>query len=468
MNPNDPSAFTLEQSRLFDTIESRLALKLDDQRRADVARLAGDLVTSGNVKHLYDLVDYLSKQRTSQPLWQRFIPVVTVGETYFFRDQSQWNALRHSVLPRLIHERRAQGRRQLRLWSAGCSTGEEPYSMAILLRELISDFAAWDIHILATDLNVNNLERAREGQYRPWSFRMETPETVRQRWFIEEDGVYRIDPSIRAMVTFSSLNLASFARSTAASSLIEMDTIFCRNVLIYFDQATTIEVIRRFHHALCDDGWLVLGASEGIVPMGQHFKTHLFDNAALFQKIPRLDGEGMRSLPLKDTLPASVSIPHSASTPPITSDHKSAMADHEPMTTGNLDRIEQALQAANREEWAEALRWLADAEKNDRLSPKVYYLRGVIELNQAEYEKALASLRRAIYCDANFVMARYTLGDVYHRQGDYKKASTEWKLTQTIVRDLEPQSRLPFCEDLTAEMFLEVLKFRLDNLSPKH
>ena len=137
------------------------------------------MIGVGDVLDLAELLARLADLPITAAIWQRFIRIVTVAETYFFRDLSQINALRYSVLPQLIEQRRADGQLELRLWSAGCSTGEEPYTLAILLRELIPDFSSWKITILATDLNLNHLERARNGVFRPWSFRAETPLGVR-------------------------------------------------------------------------------------------------------------------------------------------------------------------------------------------------------------------------------------------------------------------------------------------------
>ena len=163
------------QHRLFDLIQSRLALTLDEHRGADVVRTVEDLIASGELRHFDDVITTLSQQPLSHWLWEKFIRIATINETYFFRDRSQLNALQFTVLPALIEERRRQERLQLRLWSAGCSSGEEPYSLAIMLREMLPDFSSWGITILATDLNAGNLERARNGLYRSWSFRTETP-----------------------------------------------------------------------------------------------------------------------------------------------------------------------------------------------------------------------------------------------------------------------------------------------------
>src|SRR5207247_1807290 len=126
-------------------------------------------------------------------LWQELLQAVTIGETYFFRNQDQFNALRNEVLPQIIDKRRKSGVKQIRIWSAGCASGEEIYSVAILLRELLPDIANWSILLLGTDINAASLERARRGSYRTWSFRNETPDYLRPRWFRHDGDNYQLD-----------------------------------------------------------------------------------------------------------------------------------------------------------------------------------------------------------------------------------------------------------------------------------
>jgi chemotaxis protein methyltransferase CheR len=134
------------------------------------------------------------------------------------------------------------------------------------------------------------------------------------------------------------------------------------------------------------------------------------------------------------------------------------------MAAPKPDSWEQALRAANGEQWSEALRWLADAEKEIRLRPEIHYLRGVIELQRGDPDQALVSLRRAIYCDENFVLAHYALGELYQSQGNYRKASYQWNQALLSLETFQPNSLLPFSDDLTAEMLSGLLHYRLDNL----
>ena len=447
------STFFSHQQQLFNILETRLALLLDEHRRATILCAVEELITAGDVLDIQSLLLALSEQATNQPLWQKLIQVVTVGETYFFRDQNQLNALRLTVLPNLIAEQIAEGRRQLRLWSAGCSSGEEPYSLAILLQSLIPDISEWDVTILATDLNISSLERAQMGIYRPWSFRSETPEHIRQRWFIEEQGNYRIDHSISEMVTFAPLNLASDDYPSFASGTTEIDIILCRNVLIYLDHPTALAVTGRFQRALRPEGWLVLGHAESSHVAAHDFEPRNFEHAVLFQKRFLLEGDPAYS-------PVFAETPE-FSRPALLNDRK---ATHVLASPTGLDLLEQARQATSKGQWQEALRCLTRAEKKEKMHPAVHYLRGVIELEQEEIDNALASLRRAIYCDGNFVLAHFALGEVYEKQRHYKKAFYQWNHAQTILKQLPGEDPIEFSDGLTVEMMSRLLESRLDHL----
>lgn len=484
------------QHLLFDIIQSRLALTLDEHRGADVLRTVEELIAAGELRHMDDAVALLTQQPLSHWLWEKFIRIATINETYFFRDRSQLNALQYTVLPALIEERRRQNRLQLRLWSAGCSSGEEPYSLAIMLQELLPDFSAWGITILATDLNAANLERARSGLYRSWSFRSETPLAVRQRWFTPEADGFRIDRSIRQMVTFGQLNLASGDYPSITNGTMSMDLILCRNMLIYFDNQTVADVIGRFHGALTPDGWLVLGHSESGHMTNQDFEPRNFENAVLYRKgarpivretpvrsatgtLPPLSTRLPKTAPLAKTGTLS-SLSSASKTGPLskTGTLSSRLPKTAPLSTrlprtaplappSQVDPLEQARRAADAEQWAEALRWLSEAEMKHKLSPEVHYLRGVVEIQQQEIDKGIASLRRALYCDNTFAMAHFALGEVYEKQSNYRKASSEWSQAQIVLAYLRPEDPVACGGDLTVEMLRGLVQFRLDNLPNK-
>src|SRR2546423_4075039 len=194
---------------------------------------------------------------------EAFVAGLTVGETHFFRHQPQLDALRHHVLPELIRIRMPE--RRLRIWSAGCATGEEAYSLAMIVDELLPRWAGWSVSILATDINRTALERAQRAVFGPWSFRG-VPEHVKERHFRREGRQYHLSPRIREMVTFGYLNLVGDGYPSLVGGTQAMDLILCRNVLIYFSEATARRVVERLEGCLADGGWLVAGHAEAAMP----------------------------------------------------------------------------------------------------------------------------------------------------------------------------------------------------------
>lgn len=183
---------------------------------------------------------------------------LTVNETFFFRNADNFRAITELVLPERLRARAREKR--LRILSAGCSSGEEPYSLAVLVREALPDLADWDVKIVGVDLNAAVLERAAAGRYSAWSLRA-TPAEARRRYFRADGPDFVLDPAVRAMVTFEERNLAeedpAFWRS-----LGPCDLVFCRNVLMYFTPEHTREAVRRISAALAPGGYLFLGHAE--------------------------------------------------------------------------------------------------------------------------------------------------------------------------------------------------------------
>ncbi|HEY8181712.1 MAG TPA: protein-glutamate O-methyltransferase CheR [Thermoanaerobaculia bacterium] len=203
--------------------------------------------------------------------------LVTTKETYFFREPAQLTAFVEEIIPDILSRKTV---RKVRVWSAGCASGEEPYSIAILLQEA----RAYDratIEIFASDISSEVLVRARKGQYRETAFRTTDP-TLRDKYFTREpDACWRVSDEIRNRVSFGRLNLYDEPR---VSLLGNVDVIFCRNVIIYFDDASKRMVINNFYNRLIDGGYLLLGHSESLITLSTQFKLKHLKNDMVYQK----------------------------------------------------------------------------------------------------------------------------------------------------------------------------------------
>ncbi len=198
-------------------------------------------------------------------LAQRCIDGMATHESFFFRDITPFDQLRDVILPELWKAR--AGSKTLRIWSAACSSGQEPYSLAMLLREQYAKFGDWKIDILATDLSQPILERARSALYSDFEVRRGLSEERQARWLVREGPAFRISPELRAMIQFRHHNLLD-----GMATLGQFDLIFCRNVLIYFDPATKARTLEGVANILAPDGALILGSAETVVGLAGSFE----------------------------------------------------------------------------------------------------------------------------------------------------------------------------------------------------
>jgi chemotaxis protein methyltransferase CheR len=211
---------------------------------------------------------------------------LTTNETYFFRERTQLRALFEEILPPLLMRREAEGESAVNVWSAGCSSGEEPYSVVMLARESGIEVGR-HLRVYASDISRRMLQKARRGVYRPASFR-ETEPRLQERYFVEKDGLWRISDEIKRHVVFTHLNLLDRKRISLLGS---MDVILCRNVIIYFDLESRREVIRTFSEKLRAGGYLLLGHSESLINVSSAFELEHLHNDLVYRR-PIVDEAG--------------------------------------------------------------------------------------------------------------------------------------------------------------------------------
>ncbi len=186
--------------------------------------------------------------------------LLTIGETFFFRDSNTFEGIERVIIPDLIKSRHSD-LSPLRIWSAGCSTGEEPYTLAILFKRLFCHYQQYQFQILGTDVNKESLEKANKGFYKEWSFRG-APHWLKNDFFAQVDGGYQLNSSVTSAVEFRYLNLVSNEYSSALYGFSPLDIILCRNTMMYFTSDVRNKIIDRMLLWLSDDGWLILSPSE--------------------------------------------------------------------------------------------------------------------------------------------------------------------------------------------------------------
>jgi chemotaxis protein methyltransferase CheR len=242
---------------------------LVESRLVPLARKAG----------LGGIPDLVARMKSgAEALTAEVVEAMTTNETFFFRDKIPFDHLRDTILPLMLQSRAS--RRSLRIWSAACSTGQEPYSIAMCLKEKGAALAGWRIEIVGTDLSQEVLEKSRAGIYSQFEVQRGLPIQLLVKYFTQSGELWQISPEIRGMVQHKQLNLLQ-----DFSHLGRFDVIFCRNVLIYFDQDTKINIFERLARSLEPDGMLMLGAAESVVGITDAFRPNP-DKRGLYQPNP--------------------------------------------------------------------------------------------------------------------------------------------------------------------------------------
>lgn len=415
---------------------------------------------------------------------------LTVGETYFFREKAIFELLEHQILPALIHSRRAAGKR-LRIWSAGCATGEEPYSLAILLTKLLPDWREWNVTILGTDINVQALRKAATGIYGKWSFR-NAPSRLKGSYVQEiADGRFEVRQDIRARVIFSYHNLMEDAYPSLSNNTNAMDIILCCNVLMYFQPETARRMVEGFHHSLVDGGWLIVGAGEAIPALFPQFERVSFPDATLFRREAKpvqvpvapaaptfqpgsaLAPEPVGYAPAPVTAPAWVALSDAAreevatavpAPPPTFEDACILYGGGRYAEAGNILRLlaeprARALMAriyANQGNLAEALCWCDEALRNEKTNPHHHYLRASILQELGREADAAESLKHTLFLDPDFVLAHLALGSLLLRQGRRKEAQRPFQIAIALLRGRPFDETFPDSEGMTAGRLMAV------------
>ena len=410
-------SLTAEQFDALRVLLARAAgLVFDDSRKESMAYSVAERLRALNLR---DVTAYLA--RLEDPVERQcLLDEVTIQETHFFRNPPQVRALRMHVLPELLRHAEANGRR-LRIWSAGCSTGEEPYSIAMILRELLPSSSGWDVKVVATDISTRALEAARAGRYGNRAVQMATPEELGRHFVALEDGQFEVRPEVRELVEFRHHNLVTEAVPFAPSERI--DLVLCRNVTIYFGRDTTRSLMARLHHCLRDGGYLFLGHSETLWQVSEDFRLVALgtgDAAAFVYR--RLDKQVERRSVLPDR--------RTADEPVIVKERREAPRRAEPAPVPVVVSVETLLEqsraAITAGLYAEGAQLAADAAAQAPLRAEAFYLRGLALVDLGRDDDALVELRKAVYLEPERGFAHFLLAGVLDRLGQPVLAAREY------------------------------------------
>lgn len=494
-------------SRLSEYLMTHMGLYFPKRKWGE---LEGKMIHALDEFPIDDVEDFVS-WLLSSPMTKQQIEVLsshlTVGETYFFREQPAFEILSRDIVPALRKEQ-GKGKHRIRIWSAGCATGEEPYSIAIQLSRILPDLVDWDITILATDINPRFLEKAEKGLYTEWSFR-QAPSWIKEGYFRKIDGNrHMILPHIKEMVTFSYLNLSDDIYPSLLNNTNGMDIIFCRNVLMYFAPEYARTVVGRFHKCLADGGWLFVSPVETSHLLFSSFSHRRFAGYTAYQKTAHPQGQlvtveppktverietvyepyvparplpetTIRTLPQSRAKKASVAMPVKSRIETETIDSSSDILrsaaelyqqgnydDVVSLLTGEINDITNNPKAltliirsyANRGNLEEALSWCENALTIDKLNPVTHYLRASIIDEQGDTDRAIRAFKKAIYLEPEFPLAHFALGNLYIRKRDQKQARRYFDNVMKILANNDPDDLVPESEGVTVGRLSEIVE----------
>ena len=473
--PGRPTA-AADLDRFRELLRDVSGLELPAARRSDLQRAVAQAVAATGLADADALHRHL-REPAGRPVLEAFVGDLTVGETHFFRNRPQFEALERHILPEIIERRRPT--RRLRLWSAACSTGEEPYSLAIVLERLLSDRARWDVRILATDINPAALERARRGQYGAWSFR-DVPGDVTAAFFVRRGATLEIARDVRDAVTFAHLNLADDAWPSAASRTLDLDLILCRNVLLYFGDELTRRVAARLHGALADGGWLLVAPAELSQDVFGRFAVCNLGGAVAYRKLapPERPRPAARARPAPTGPPTTVqparrprprpeqveeAVAAWRSGPPEEALRRlEALAETDP-ADGRVPLLAARIHL-DRLELDRAERWAGIACRRTPLSAPAHHLRGLVLQEAGRPEEAPAALRRSVFLDPGSVLAQIALADLLARLGEPVRASSALRAAAALLGEGDPSEPVDGHDGPTAGRVRELIAAQLARL----
>jgi chemotaxis protein methyltransferase CheR len=389
---------------------------------------------------------------------------LTIGETYFFRHTEQFDALRDVVLPDLIE--RNQAGRSLRIWSAGCASGAEPYSLAILLKTHFADrIAGWDVRILGTDINQSFLARAARGEFDERAFRS-TGDDVKRAWFSRSDRSWTVSPRLKDWVSFQYHNLVEHPYPSIVHGIAALDLILCRNVMIYFDWGVIERILGHFHECLVDGGWLAVGHAESNPEVFRAYRTVNVPGATLYQKNgdrPASSVPAVTPFPVPPLWSPSAGIPPLWTAPTLPALCEPCPPAPPPAPTA-LTGLALIRRLADEGRWQEAAARCEELLVHDHLNPSAHFYQALILDQRRLSADAERSFRRALYLDRAFVLAHYHLALLLRKTDQGDLAAQSLRNVQALLSRMNREQRLAEGDGLTVDELAQLTEMHLDLL----
>ncbi len=388
---------------------------------------------------------------------------LTIGETYFFRDPGSFALLEQEILPQII-TKRIGNTQMLRLWSAGCCTGEEAYSLAISCLRTIPNINQWNVSVLATDINPTFLEKAKKGVYSEWSFR-NAPDWLRDQFFSPApERKYSLHKQVQHFVRFDYLNLAMDVYPSLHNQTNAMDIIFCRNVLMYFTPTQQKRVIAAFHQCLVEGGLVVVNPTEANANLFSLFTTeHHSSGVILFRKTASVS-QGVFTEPLKP--PAEPILPAISFETALCLFKEGKDTEAMAQLAGLIKkepgcaRIPLLLARihANQGKLDDALTWCDRAIVADRTNPTSYFLSATVHHEAGHLPEAIAALGKVLYLDQDFILAHHALGILYKKIDKSRESERHLTIALKLLSGHAREAVVPESDGMHCNQLIESIR----------
>lgn len=492
-------------TKLAILLETKLGLNYPESKWSELAHKIMRLSRSIGFGSVEDCVSWLVSGSDEEESIDRLISVCTIGETYFFREQNALDRLRDAALPEFVRAARLE-HRPVRIWSAGCCTGEEPYSLSILLMEAHAQLGQFEFEICGTDVNPDFIEKARAGGYRAWSFR-KTSEAAKSLYFVQEGDTHRIRDDIRSHVTFDVLNLAESHFPAPFDGKTKFDAIFCRNVLMYFTPDATRNALNRFQACLQSNGWIIVSATETSILSSNgysnrclpHYAGHgernkdfprqqsvqdsptlvefikpAFDLTKVTAPLPRFSEpesgvtltDPESSVPVKNSVDAEPSVHESVidvekEARRLVIDGEFGEAKRRLENTNIYDsstetRLLYARVSHLCGDFDTAYQFASRVIEEDRLCPEAYRILGLIRHEGGDLHGAIESLQRAIYIEPDSAVLHMHLGFILRDTNQSSLCQKHFRNAEALFEGTEPGTTVPELGDLTAKRLARI------------
>lgn len=424
--------------------------------------------------------EYLTGDADGEQELDLLINELTIGETYFFREPAQFRVLKTHIIPQRMTARASA--RRLRIWCAGCSTGAEPYSVAILLNEYFgAALAGWNVTILATDINRAYLRDAADGRFTEWALRS-TTDVERQKYFVQHNKTYILRTPFRRMVKFQYHNLISDPCPSSAHELSDFDVVLCRNVMIYFSQEKIRTLVERLRLALAPGAYLLAGASDMYSSLAQILHLERHEDTVVYRNVPQESPQlSLRVTPLVESPPRLMELDAQVSdalidyqTPlepmmraPVTpvdlrrSDISVIPAVDKDTTQDVITEIRAQVDAGN---WDTAIHLGRQHAHTECMRPAFHSIMGLIYEHMGDRTHARVAFRRVIYLDKDNVLAHYHLGMIHLDSQQHTAAKRCFRNVLACICDQPDDHPLEEAGELTIGSLREMAKVQLEIL----